>query len=608
MSSRWRRPFSDRYDGDGSGMAAVASPDDAEISDGSLKYTRETALNNSSPSYQEASGAPVEADSPLGYSVGPVTIIFLNVSKMIGTGVYSTPSGILRGTGSVGLSMVFWALGFLTSIASLSVYLEYASYFPNRSGSEVVYLEQAYPRPRWLFPTAFAFQAVALSFNSGNAIVLANYIFRIADRVPSPWELKGVAVAGYTAALLCVITHTRFSYWVSNGIGIIKVLTLIFISVTGFVVLGGHVSRVASPHANFVDAFEGSPTPFGLTSALYRIIFAYSGFENAFNVVNEIKNPVKQLRRHSFLAVGIVALLYIFANIAYFAAVPKEDMRASKQIAASLFFANVFGSGNAVRGLNFLIVLSSFGNIIAVMLGTSRLIRECGRQGVLPFPRLWASTRPFGTPLGPYVVKWALNVIMILAPPAGDAFNFITDLQIFPSAFFHLILSVGIYIVRYRRRRLRLKRADFRAWDPVIIFNILINLYLFVMPWYPPAGGPFAGNVSFWYATYAVVGIGILLSCAIYYYIWTSLVPRLRGYRIRQTVLHLDNHALTHQLVKVPLAGLKEWDATHDAVGRPLSEMVEMTSISPHGNGPAVVTAGLTDPAGEQRSTKQERP
>lgn len=70
----------------------------------------------------------------------------------------------------MGLSMIFWALGFLTSVANLSVYLEYAAYFPNRSGSEVVYLEQAYPRPRWLFPTAFAFQSVALSFSSSNAI------------------------------------------------------------------------------------------------------------------------------------------------------------------------------------------------------------------------------------------------------------------------------------------------------------------------------------------------------------------------------------------------------------------------------------------------------
>lgn len=66
--------------------------------------------------------------------------------------------------------MIYWTLGFFTSLTSLCVYLEYASYFPNRSGSEVVYLEQAYPRPKWLIPTAFAFLSVVLSFSSSNCI------------------------------------------------------------------------------------------------------------------------------------------------------------------------------------------------------------------------------------------------------------------------------------------------------------------------------------------------------------------------------------------------------------------------------------------------------
>jgi amino acid transporter len=81
--------------------------------------------------------------------------------------------------------------------------------------------------------------------------------------------------------------------------------------------------------------------------------------------------------------------------------VPKEDLENSGLTAASLFFKAVFGDSGAVRGLNFLIALSSFGNMIAVIIGLSRRIRESGRQGVLPFTRFWVSTRPFGTPLGP---------------------------------------------------------------------------------------------------------------------------------------------------------------------------------------------------------------
>lgn len=63
-----------------------------------------------------------------------------------------------------------------------------------------MYLEQAYPRPKWLFPTAFAFQSVILSFSAGNAIVLAQYLYATSGHDPTPWGLKGVAMAGYTVA------------------------------------------------------------------------------------------------------------------------------------------------------------------------------------------------------------------------------------------------------------------------------------------------------------------------------------------------------------------------------------------------------------------------
>lgn len=79
-------------------------------------------------------------------------------------------ASILNRTGSVGLALLYWVIGFLMAAAGFSVYLELASYFPNRSGSEVVYLEQQYPRPKHFFPVAFAVQSVILSFSSSNAV------------------------------------------------------------------------------------------------------------------------------------------------------------------------------------------------------------------------------------------------------------------------------------------------------------------------------------------------------------------------------------------------------------------------------------------------------
>lgn len=82
-------PQAESEENDRAGQS-VPQPDSAYLSDGSLQYVVEKAGNDSGVSYQEASGAPVETESPLGYTVGPSTILFLNISKMIGTGVYST--------------------------------------------------------------------------------------------------------------------------------------------------------------------------------------------------------------------------------------------------------------------------------------------------------------------------------------------------------------------------------------------------------------------------------------------------------------------------------------------------------------------------------------
>ena len=63
--------------------------------------------------------------------------------------------------------------------------------------------------------------------------------------------------------------------------------------------------------------------------------------------------------------------------------VPKEDFAKSGEIAASVFFTTVFRSRGAETALNVLVLLSAFGNLLAVLIGHSRMIREIGRYACL---------------------------------------------------------------------------------------------------------------------------------------------------------------------------------------------------------------------------------
>lgn len=75
---------------DGSDRAKSPYLEARRVKTDSLEYVTEQGGNGSLPTYQEATGAPIEVDSPLGLGVGWITIIFLNMNNMIGTGVFST--------------------------------------------------------------------------------------------------------------------------------------------------------------------------------------------------------------------------------------------------------------------------------------------------------------------------------------------------------------------------------------------------------------------------------------------------------------------------------------------------------------------------------------
>lgn len=188
--------------------------------------------------------------------------------------------------------------------------------------------------------------------------------------------------------------------------------------------------------------------------------------------------------------------------------VPKAQLQNTSVVAASQFFAAVFGT-EASRPLNVLVAISAYGNLISVLIGQSRVIREIGRQGVLPWTRFWVTTWPFGTPIGPYLLKWGMTVLMIVAPPAGDAFNFVVDLANYPDSFFLFLMTLGIYFIRRHRRHAGLGRSEFKCWDAAIVLFLASKMFLLIMPWHPPPGGIYGGSVSFFYATSSITGIAM---------------------------------------------------------------------------------------------------
>ncbi|EJD06899.1 amino acid transporter [Fomitiporia mediterranea MF3/22] len=488
-------------------------------------------------------GAPVEKINPLGREVTLLSCIMLNLGQMLGSGIFSVPGVVLNSVGSIGLFFIAWVLAPVFAYAGLSLYSELASMFPNRSGAEVVYLEQAYPRPRFLVPVSFAVTTVLLSFSATNSIVFAQYFMILFDIPATAARQTVIALIVATVAVAVVGISTKWSLRVVNVITGIKALSQIFMVAAGLAVLVG-ITRIKDPFSNFADPWaDSSLNGNALATAFVKTHFAFVGWANSFNVLAEVKRePVRTVRNAGRISLVLVSVLFLLTNVAYIAAIPKEEIKQSGQLVGALFFQKVFGETWTAKILPVMVVFSCFGN---VTVGQARVIREVARQGLLPWPEFFASTKPFGTPLGPVLLKHILTILVILALPAADAFNFLLDLASYPHLFFAVATGFGVWILRKRHVTQKIPFSGFKASNVSIVLYLSSCIFLTIMPWIPPEDGH--ADVSFWYC---VVGIGILLVCALYYYVWIVLIPRIGGYEYVEEVEEIEGGARLAKLVR----------------------------------------------------------
>ncbi|RPA75182.1 amino acid permease [Ascobolus immersus RN42] len=472
--------------------------------------------------------------------MGVTSAVFLILNKIIGTGIFSTPSGIFAATGSVGISLMLWVIGGLLTFCGLSVFLEFGLAIPV-SGGEKNYLERVYRRPKYLATSVLLSQMVLLGFSSGNSLAFGQYVlFAAGIENPDKWVARGIAIACITFA---VLLHAIFPKWgmrISNVLGAFKVVVLLLIVFSGFAALAGHL-KVPKPN-NFDNAFSIDEDlgggVYNYANALLRIVYSYKGWENANYVMSELKKPKKTLSIAAPLALAGVTILYVLANIAYFAAVPKDEIVSSRVLIAGVFFRNVFGNSAGARALPVFVAISNMGNVLAVSFAHSRLNQEFAKEGILPFSKFWASNKPFNAPAAALFLHWIVTVIILVAPPAGEAYEFITDLYTYPGAWINSFVAAGLLYLHWNREKEQWQ-SPWKSYWPITLIYFLMNVFLCIVPFIPPE----KQTTSYPYYVFPVVGVSVLLLGATYWLFWKIIMPRLGGYKIVSERQILENGA-----------------------------------------------------------------
>jgi len=289
------------------------------------------------------------------------------------------------------------------------------------------------------------------------------------------------------------------------------------IGIIGIVALCGGIQGIqAGGLYSGGNSFQGtSSDPAAYATALFKIFFTMDGWNNLNYSIDELKDPIRNLPRAAIGGISITVFLYVLANVAYFAVVPKQTALTSAQVLAADFFRIAFPNAPAVNVvIPVLISLSTFGCLCCMTYSASRVIFEAAKEGYLPFAPTFGRAHPyFRTPIAALCLHVFVTMLIMVVVPAGQAYSFLIDVTSFPVWMYYGISVIGLLLLR---RRVPHVTRPFKCPWPVAVFFIAAAVFLSVFP-FISVGTPNSDALPYWLAPFTGL-VAMLLTIPLWYW------------------------------------------------------------------------------------------
>ncbi len=355
--------------------------------------------------------------------LGVISATALVVSSMIGMGIFGTTGFLAGDLGSPDIVLWIWVAGAAIAFLGAICYSELGINLPS-SGGEYVYLTRAYG-PTWGFMTGWvSFFAGFSAPIAGTALAFADYLGHVcqacAEEKPrvllgsGDWTLQFGKQQMFACGLVLFFTVVNLlgvqrSARIQNTLTSAKILILLTFIGLAFGVGHGNwqnfsMHAVRTSHTSLAGQFALS---------LFWIYVAYSGWNAATYVAEELRQPARTLPIALAAGTALVAALYLVLNVVFIYAVPLEGMKGEVAVGA-LAASHLFG-GNVGGIFAALMALSLMATVNAQVITGPRVYYAMAKNGA--FLTAAAKVHPkWHTPWVAILAQGICTMLMTMTP------------------------------------------------------------------------------------------------------------------------------------------------------------------------------------------------
>ena len=309
--------------------------------------------------------------------IGLLSATFLVIGNMIGIGIFTTSGLIAAEIGSSPWLLGVWILGGFLALIGATCYSLLSMRIP-RAGGEYALLYPSYG-PLAAFLSGWASLLIGFSAPiAAYALALVAYLspFLPSQLLEHSLIQKGLASLTILGISCCLFLGLKF------GNRLHSVITLLNLGLTiGFATL---VLLRTPVLQNLEPIVEGNLSPDlpSMGTAMVMVMFAYSGWNAAAYIAEEIRLPAVYIPGALLLGTGTVMIAYILMNLAYFGSVPLSQLEGEITVAEVTALA-AFGARGGVI-VNVLVLFSILSSITAMSIAGPRVYFAMSRNHLFP--------------------------------------------------------------------------------------------------------------------------------------------------------------------------------------------------------------------------------